>query len=137
MLDSATQSEEIDGVIKGLNQVKAIQVFSMKRALKWTWIGLAAFVALQMYFVQEMLAALVLFTIAFAVSAIIVLVLYVVDRAGQWSLGWAGQHSGPAIELVRRGFAMVEDPSKKSFRRPRSESVPKSHWLDPSKETGR
>ena len=109
--------------MKGLNHVKAIQVFSVKRAHKWIWIGLTAFVALQMYFVQEMLAALVLFTIAFAVFAIIVLALYVVDRAGQWGFGWAGQHSGPAIELARRGFATAEDLSKKSFRRARSEPV--------------
>jgi hypothetical protein len=78
---------------------------------------------MRMYFVQEMLAALVLFTIAFAVFAIIALVLYVVDRAGQWGLGGAGQHSGPAIELARRGLALAEDLSKKSFRRPRSEPV--------------
>ena len=106
---------------KGLTQVKAIQDFSEKKARKWMWIGLAAFVALQMYFVQELLAALVLFTIAFAVFAIIALVLYVVDRAGQWGLGGAGQHSGPAIELARRGLALAEDLRKKSIRRPRSE----------------
>ena len=103
--------------------MKAIQVFSEKKARKWIWIGLAAFVALQMYFVQELLAALVLFTIAFAVFAIIALALYVVDRAGQWGLGWAGPDSGPAIELARRGLALAEDLSKKSFRRPRSEPV--------------
>jgi hypothetical protein len=104
-------------------KVKAIQVFSEKRARKWIWIGLAAFVALRTYIVQEMLVALVLFTIAFVVFAIVALVLYVVDSAGQWGLGWAGQHSGPAIERARRGLVLVEDLRKKSFRRPRSEPV--------------
>src|ERR1019366_10127150 len=100
---------------KGRAQVKALQVFSEKKAQKWMWIGLAALVALRMYFVQELLAALVLFTIAFVVFAIIALMLYLVDRAGQWGLGWAGQHSGPTIELARRGLALAKDISKKSF----------------------
>jgi hypothetical protein len=108
---------------KGRAQVKALQVFSEKKAQKWMWIGLAALVALRMHFVQELLAALMLFTIAFVVFAIIALMLYLVDRAGQWGLGWAGQHSGPAIELARRGWALAKDISKKSFRRPRSAPV--------------
>ena len=80
------------------------------------WLGLAAFVALQIYFVQEMLAALVLFTGVFVVVAFIALVLYLVDRAGQWGLGWAGNQA-------RRGLAVAEDLSKKQLRRPRSETA--------------
>ena len=87
------------------------------------WVGLVAFVALQIYFVQEMLAALLLFTGVFVIFAIIALVLYLVDRAGQWSLGWAGQRARPALQLARRGWAAAEDLSKKPFRRPRSETA--------------
>jgi len=87
------------------------------------WVGLAAFVALQIYFVQEMLAALMLFTGVFAVIAIVALILYLVDRAGQWSIGWAGQRARPAFQLARRGLALAEDLSKKPFRRPRSETA--------------
>ena len=64
--------------------------FSEKKARKWMWVGLLVFVALQIYFVQEMLAALILFTGVFVILAIGALVLYLVDRAGQWGLGWAG-----------------------------------------------
>jgi uncharacterized membrane protein YqjE len=106
---------------KGLIQVKVSQMFSEKKARKWMWVGLVAFVALQIYFVQEMLAALMLFTGLFAILAVIVLVLYLVDRAGQWSLGWAEQHVRPAFQLARRGWTLAEDLSKKPFRRPRSE----------------
>ncbi len=108
---------------KGLIQVKVSPIFSEKKARKWMWVGLAAFVALQIYFVQEMLAALMLFTGVFAVIAIVALVLYLVDRAGQWSIGWAGQRARPAIQLARRGLALAEDLSKKPFRRPRSETA--------------
>ena len=99
----------------------ARQMISDKKVRKWMWMGLLAFVALQLYFVQEMLVALMLFTGVFAILATVALALYLIDRAGLWSLEWAGQHSRPALQLARRGWALMEDLSKKLFRRPRSE----------------
>ena len=96
--------------------MKVSQVWSEKKARKWMWVGLAAFVALQIYFVQEMLAALVLFTGAFVVLALIALVFYLVDRAGQWGLGWAGHQA-------LRGLTLAEEISKKQLRRLRSETA--------------
>ena len=100
--------------------------FSENKARKWIWLGLLvlAFVALRIYFVQEMLAALMLFTGVFAIFAIAALVLYLVDRAGERGLGWAGEHARPAAQLARRGWAAAEDFSKKPFHRPRSETTP-------------
>jgi cytosine/uracil/thiamine/allantoin permease len=108
---------------EGLIQVDASQRFNEKKARKWMWVGLAAFVALQIYFVQEMLAALLLFTGVFAILAIIALAIYLVDRASQWSIGWAGQHARPTMQLLRRGWTLAEELSKKPFRRPRSETA--------------
>ena len=103
--------------------MKAIQMFSERKARKWMWAGLVAFVALQIYFVQEMLAALILFTGVFVILAMIALLTYLVDRAGQLSIQWAGRRARPAIEMVRRGWTMAEELSKKPFRRPRSETA--------------
>ena len=97
--------------------------FKESKARKWMWVALIAFVALQIYFVQELLAALILFTGLFAVLAVAALVLYLVDSAGQWGLGWAGQHSPPVAQLARRGWAAAGDFSKKPFHRPRSETA--------------
>ena len=94
--------------------MKLSQVWKEKKARKWFLIGLAGFVALQVYFVQEMLAALMLFTGAFILIALAALALYLIDRAGQWGLGWAGHHA-------RRGLVAAEEISKKQLRRPRSE----------------
>ena len=113
----------ISWLAKGLIQVKVSKVFIEKKVRKWMWVGLAAFVALQVYFVQEMLAALVLFTGVFVLFAIGALVIYLVDRAGQWSLGWAGERARPAMRLARRGWTLAEALSKKPFRRPRSETA--------------
>jgi cytosine/uracil/thiamine/allantoin permease len=108
---------------EGLIQVKFSQKFSENKARKWMWIGLAAFTALQMYFVQEMLAALLLFTGVFVVFAAIALVIYLVDRASQWSIGWAGQSGRTVAQWLRRGWTLAEEFSKKPLRRPRSETA--------------
>jgi hypothetical protein len=96
--------------------VKVSQVWKEKRPRKWLVLGLAAFVALQIYFVQEMLVALMLFTGVFILFALAALVLYLIDRAGQWGLGWAGTQA-------RRGLTAAEEISKKQLRRPRSETA--------------
>ena len=85
-----------------------------KKARKWLWIGLGAFVALQIYFVQQLVVALMLFTGVFVLCAVVALAMYLVDRAGQWGLGWAGQHA-------KRAVVAAEEISKRQLRRPRSE----------------
>jgi hypothetical protein len=94
--------------------VKVSKVFSERRARKWLWIGLVAFVALQIYFVQEMVVALMLFTGVFVICALIALVLYLVDRASRWGFGVAEQQA-------KRALVAAEEISKKQLRRPRSE----------------
>jgi len=94
--------------------VKFSRVFSEQKARKWMWIGLGVFVALQIYFVQEMLVALMLFTGLFVVCALAVLVLYLIDRASRWGFAVAGHQA-------KRAITAAEEISKKQLRRPRSE----------------
>jgi UPF0716 family protein affecting phage T7 exclusion len=94
--------------------VKVSSVFSEQKARKWLWIALGTFVALQIYFVRELLAALMLFTGLFVVFAVIALGLYLVERAGRWGLDAAGHQA-------KRAMAAGEEISKKQLRRPRSE----------------
>jgi hypothetical protein len=99
---------------KGAILVKVSKVFSEQKARKWMWFALGALVALQLYFVREMLAALMLFTGIFVVCAIIALGLYLVDRASRWGIGVAGHQA-------KRAMTAAEEISKKQLRRPRSE----------------
>jgi hypothetical protein len=101
-------------VKKGAILVKVSKVFSERKARKWLWIALGALVALQVYFVQEMVVALMLFTGIFVVCAIIALVLYLVDQASRWGIGLAGNQA-------KRALVAAEEISKKQLRRPRSE----------------
>lgn len=94
--------------------MKVSKVFSERKARKWLWTALGALVALQVYFVQEMVVALMLFTGIFIVCAIVALVLYLVDRASRWGLGLAGNQA-------KRAIVAAEEISKKQLRRPRSE----------------
>jgi uncharacterized membrane protein (UPF0136 family) len=94
--------------------VKVSKVFSERKARKWLWVALGAFVALQVYFVQELLVAFMLFTGIFILCAVIALALYLVDRASRWGLGLAGHQA-------KRALVAAEEISKKQLRRPRSE----------------
>jgi hypothetical protein len=96
--------------------LKVSNVFTEHKARKWLWIGLGVFAALQIYFVRELLAALILFTGLFIVCAVIALVIYLVDRASRWGLGIAGKQAKRAINAA-------EEISKKPLRRPRSETA--------------
>jgi hypothetical protein len=102
--------------VKGDILVKASKIFSEPKARKWLWLAAGSFIALQMYFVRELLAALVLFTGVFAICALVALVFYLIDGASRWGLGLAEHHA-------KRALAAVEEISKKQLRRPRSEPV--------------
>ena len=99
---------------EGAILVKVSKAFSERKARKWLWFALGAFVALQIYFVQEMVAALMLFTGIFIVGAVIALVFYLIDRASRWGIGVAEQQA-------KRAITAAEEISKKQLRRPRSE----------------
>ena len=94
--------------------MKVSDVFTELKTRKWLWIGLGVFAALQIYFVRELLAALILFTGVFIVCAVLALVLYLVDRASRWGLDMAGNQA-------ERAITAAEEISKKPLRRPRSE----------------
>jgi hypothetical protein len=57
--------------------------------MKWVLIGLGALPALRIYYVREMVAALMIFSILFVAGAIVVLVLFLLDLASQRLISWA------------------------------------------------
>jgi hypothetical protein len=94
-----------------------------KTARKRLWIGLAALAALQIYFVRELMAALVLFSVLFAVVATVVLIVYLFDRASQRTLAWAEPKTIGAVRLARRALGRAEEVSRKQLHRLRSATV--------------
>lgn len=71
----------------------------------WIWIGLAAIPALRLYYVREMIAALIIFSVFFAGAATVGLVIFLLDRVSQHAMAWA---EAGVTRLVHR----VVDASK-------------------------
>ena len=59
------------------------------RRVKWALVGSAAIAATRFYYVQEMLAALILFALLFGCIAAVGLLLFVLDWAAEAMLGFA------------------------------------------------
>ena len=94
---------------------------SEERARKWMWGFLAALVALQIYFVRELLAALILFSLLFALVAVLAGISFLVRQTAQRQ-AWA-EASVRARARVGRALTVLGELSRKPFRRPRSEPV--------------
>jgi hypothetical protein len=67
---------------------------------KWIWIGLAAVLALRFYYVREMIAALMIFSVLFAAGAVVALVVFLVDRASRQIVIWAEAGVRPVAHWV-------------------------------------
>lgn len=60
---------------------------------KWIWIGLVAVPGIHFYYVQEMIAALIMFSVGFVVVFVVVaafvLIIFLLGRASQHVMAWA------------------------------------------------
>lgn len=55
---------------------------------KWLLTGLVMIPAIRLYYVREMIAALMIFSVLFAGAATIVLIIFLVDLASQRIMAW-------------------------------------------------
>ena len=99
--------------------VNALKLFRDRKIPKWVWIGVAALVAIQIYYVREMLAALFIFAVLFGIGAAIAFVLFLFDQASQKTVEWAEPQAKRAAHAARRGVVYIEEEiSKKIPHRP-------------------
>ena len=96
---------------------------SIKRVPKWVWWAAAALIALQMYFFQELVAAYLIFGILFGSFLVLLLAVYLVGEIGDRGLGWVEANGRVLVRVARQQWVRVEAISKKTFRRPHSESA--------------
>ena len=85
--------------------------------------AVAVFLVLQMYFVRELLAAELLFGLGFAFLLMLGGLFYLVGSVGEKGLDWAEAGVRVISSSARRGYAGLEEISRKPFRHPRSESA--------------
>jgi hypothetical protein len=109
----------------GLERVKALARAAAKavKVHKRLTLALAVVLVIQLYFVRELIAAELLFGLGFLVLMVIVGVFYLVGFVGERSFDLMEAGARGAAPFARRGYAKVEELSKKQFRHPGSESV--------------
>ena len=90
------------------------------KSRKWMWWFLGIVVALQLYFVRELLAAFVLFALGFAVIAFAIASLYLLQKAWEAGVQRVADSEHPVVNLARRGVNAVEDMARRPLRRPGS-----------------
>jgi hypothetical protein len=97
---------------------------SMKKtdsSRKWMWWFLAIVGAMQLYFVQELLAAFALFAAAFAVIGMVVAGGFLLHKGWAFAVERAIESGHPLVAAVKRGAVAVEDLARRPLRRPGSE----------------
>jgi hypothetical protein len=88
---------------------------------KWMWWFLAVVLALQLYFVWELLAAFALFAIGFAAITFVIGSLYMLQKGWAVAVGRVADSSHPLVNMARRSVSAVEDLARRPLRRPGSE----------------
>jgi|SRR6185437_4418988 len=90
-----------------------------KSAKKWLGYGLAAGAAVQLYYVQEMIAALIIFAVLFAVVAAGALFLFILDSVGQRTVAWAEPRTSRFARTAHHGWELSRPLRKKLLRHTR------------------
>ena len=87
---------------------------------KWMWMFLAVIVALQTYFVQELVAAFALFALGFAAIAFVIGSLYMLHKGWAVAVDRVADSRHPVMVAVKQGVYNIEDLARRPFRRPGS-----------------
>lgn len=87
---------------------------------KWMWWFLGIVLALQLYFVRELLAAFALFALGFAAIAFVVMSLYMLQKVWETGVQRVADSQHPMVDMARRGVNAVEDLARRPLRRPGS-----------------
>jgi len=90
------------------------------KSRKWMWWFLAVVVALQLYFVRELLAAFALFAIGFAAIALALGSVYMVVRTWASLVERLANSQHPVMVKTRGGIDAIQDLALRPLRRPGS-----------------
>jgi hypothetical protein len=94
------------------------------KSRKWMWWFLAIVGAMQLYFVQELLAAFALFAAVFAVIAAVVVGGYMLHKGWAVAVERVAESRHPLVAMAKRGANAVEDLARRPLRRPDSAAAP-------------
>jgi hypothetical protein len=98
-----------------------IRMKNKDNSRKWMWWFLGVVVALQLYFVWELLAAFALFALGFAAIAFVIASLYMLQKGWEVAVARVADSNHPVVSMARRGVSAVEELGRRPLRRPGSE----------------
>jgi hypothetical protein len=90
------------------------------KSRKWMWWFLGVVVAMQLYFVRELVAAFALFVLGFAVIGSLIAALYLLQKTWQVAVVRVADSTHPIVNAARRGMDAVGELARRSLRRPGS-----------------
>jgi hypothetical protein len=90
------------------------------KSRKWMWSFLAVVVALQLYFVRELLAAFALFAVVFLVMALAMGSVYMLVKTWATLVERLANSKHPVMVRTRSGLDAIEDLTLRLLRRPGS-----------------
>jgi hypothetical protein len=94
---------------------------SQRKIFKWIGLTTTALIAVRVYYVQELIAVFVIFSILFASLAGVVLIVFLLDHAAQTALAWAEVCVRAFGRAARRGWERAEKLTvRRSFQFDRS-----------------
>ncbi len=75
-------------------------------ATKWRWVvfGLAAAPTIHFYYVREMIAALMIFSVLFAAIFVVIVVLFLLDRASERIVVWCEAGASHVARWIADGI---------------------------------
>ena len=79
------------------------------KSRKWMWWFLGVVVAMQLYFVRELLAAFALFALGFGVVAFVISALYLLHQGWALAVHRVAESENPVVVYAKRGANSVED----------------------------
>jgi hypothetical protein len=91
------------------------------KSRKWMWWFFGAMLAVQLYFVWELVAALALFATGFVVLTAAVAGIYLLYKGSESAIDRMTRSSHPVVVVAKRRISRIEEVAVRQLRRPGSE----------------
>lgn len=80
----------------------------IRRVPQWVWWAVAAAIALQIYFFQELVAAYLIFSVLFGGVLVLIFAVYLLSEVGDYGLRWIEADTRAVLKRARQQWIHAE-----------------------------
>ena len=80
----------------------------IRRVPQWVWWAVAAAIALQIYFFQELVAAYLIFSVLFGGALVLIFAVYLLSEVGDYGLRWIEADTRAVLKRARQQWIHAE-----------------------------